>query len=204
MDCKKYQPSHIYLPIGIKRWHAYWTQINYVYKTKAKKILEIGPGRRVVTDYLIKAGLDISSCDIDPKIKADYHCNLEDIPLEMSYELVFCCEVLEHMPYEKFYPSLKKIYSLTTKYALISLPQRHHLFYFKIIIMNRTLFEFKWIKPIFRKKHIWDGQHYWEVNAKGYSENKIRDDIERVGFKILEEKTHIENPYNRFYLLEKI
>ena len=94
---KKKKAWHKYLPIGKRRWYAYWTQINYVNKIKPNKILEIGPGRGVVTDYLKKANITITTCDPDPEVNADINYDFKKIKDKNIVDLVICCEVLEHM-----------------------------------------------------------------------------------------------------------
>lgn len=51
--------------------------------------------------------------------------------------------------------------------------------------------------------HNFDGEHYWEINKKNYDETAIREKMTTDNWKLVFEKRLFENPYHRFYLLEK-
>jgi hypothetical protein len=57
--------------------------------------------------------------------------------------------------------------------------------------------------PMFYKKHKFDGQHYWEIGKKNYTQKKIRKIMENI-FKVKEIFTAKENTYHTFFLLEKL
>jgi len=52
-------------------------------------------------------------------------------------------------------------------------------------------------------KHIFNGEHYWEIGKAAYLLNKIINEIQKAGFRV--EKTYrvFENPYHRFFTLRK-
>jgi len=57
------------------------------------------------------------------------------------------------------------------------------------------------------KKHIFNGEHYWEINKEGYPLNKIKDTIkasgEARGFFPQKNYRVWENPYHHFFVMGK-
>ena len=56
--------------------------------------------------------------------------------------------------------------------------------------------------PKFYRKHMFDGQHYWEIGTKGYSKNRIIKVLEKY-FLVEEINNPYENPYHIFFKLRK-
>jgi len=57
--------------------------------------------------------------------------------------------------------------------------------------------------PIKLKKHVFDGEHYWEINKLQAPLKRVKTDIEATGFKIDKTYRVFENPYHRFFILSK-
>lgn len=47
------------------------------------------------------------------------------------------------------------------------------------------------------------GERYWEIGKAGYPLDKIITDIQGTGFEIKKTYRLLENPYHRFFILEK-
>lgn len=186
------------------RWVHYWYQISLVLDMKVKNILEIGPGAGVVTNFLRNAGLKVITLDIDKELNPDVIATVLKMPFkDNEFELVLAAEVLEHLPFEEFSKALLEIKRVTKKYVLISLPDRRHiLLYFGLkipFLKEKNVF----IKIPSFKRHVFDGQHYWEIGKKGYSLKKIKKIILKTGFKILKDFVPFDAPLNHYFILEK-
>ncbi|MDR2260270.1 MAG: hypothetical protein LBE06_04915, partial [Azoarcus sp.] len=62
--------------------------------------------------------------------------------------------------------------------------------------------------PFIRPKpHTFDGEHYWEINKRGYSlktvMNAIKKSGEDAGFTLEKHYRVFENPYHHFFVLKK-
>lgn len=185
-----------------ERWISYWYQINEILKTKPRKILEVGIGNKTVSNYLKKLRINVVTVDIDKSLKPDYVCsvtNLSKIFSKKQFDTVLCAEVLEHLPFKHFEKALRELWKVSKKYVILSLPHfglglRLSL---KIPLIKEINFAIKIPLPV---KHVFDGQHYWEIGKKGYPLRKILKIISKW-YKI--KKTYIvpENPYHRFFIL---
>jgi SAM-dependent methyltransferase len=186
------------------RWLSYYYQSKTVLKLGVVSVLEIGPGNGTVSDYLRKQGIALTTVDIDPELKPDITASLLKIPLpDNSFDLVMACEVLEHLPFEKFIPALKEISRVSKHYIFISLPDhRRTLFYFRMKIPLLSEIAFRIRIPAFTR-HVFNGQHYWEIGKVGFSPRIIRKAIIRSGLRIVKDLVRHDAPMNHFFLMEK-
>jgi len=187
----------------LPKFISYYYQIKWVKRLNKKKILEIGIGNKTVSNYLKNNNFDVTTFDYDHRLNPDFVGDIRKLPFEnKSFDVILCCEVLEHIPFEDFKKGLKEIGRVTKKHAIISIPYSCLRFELAARIHNR-IFDFLIRIPTFFLRMPKEGEHYWELGRKGYSKRKIRRVIEKTGFKILKEETPILNPYHQFFILEK-
>jgi ubiquinone/menaquinone biosynthesis C-methylase UbiE len=191
----------------LRRWISYHYQIKTIIKTKPKKVLEIGKGNGLVSDYLKKSKIKVTTCDFDKRLKPDVVADIRKIPFkDKKFDLVYACQVLEHLPWSESLKAIKELKRVSKKYVLISLP--YHSIRFDWII------SFQRIKNFFKREFLdlsiriprmtkikFKGEHYWEIGAKGYPLRKIRKEL-RKEFDIKNEFSPILNKYHQFFLLE--
>jgi hypothetical protein len=118
-----------------------------------------------------------------------------------KFDVILCCQLLEHLPYDMFEGILYKI-SLLADNVIISLPNDALNFRIDIklprlqcIRMNIDLYRFY-------EKFKYRGEHYWELGMKGYPKWKIRKSIEKF-FTIKKQYLSIHNHYHMFFILNK-
>ncbi len=189
------------------RFTSYWHQLNEVISIKPQSLLEIGIGDGVFSSY-IKNNTNITykSCDIDPDMKPDILSSIDDISVtDESFDIVCAFQVLEHLPYEKFVYSLNEMSRISKKYIILSLP-----FYGKLVTFGLKIPGIKKISLQYRVphnllsiKHIFNGQHHWEIGKKGYSIQKIKKDIKSADLKIIKSYSSPDYPYHHFFVLKK-
>lgn len=202
VDKKHYGFSYIHSP----RWHSYLLQIKAVENLLKpdSRVLVVGVGDGVVSDYLKNRGIKVQTIDIDPELKPDFVSDVRNLSFkENAFDVVLCAEVLEHLPYEDFSKAISELGRVSKKYVILSLPdKRSTLLSFKLKIPFLKKIGIFWKAPNFRK-HSFDDQHYWEVGKRGFGLGKIKREILNSGFKIIREFTKPESPTIHFFILEK-
>ncbi len=190
-------PKHYSKPsyLTSERWASYWHQIDLVRSCSPQSVLEIGVGNGIVQNALTSLGYKVQTVDIDPALKPTQVASVTKLPYpDKSFDLILCAEVLEHLPYEDSLIAMKEIRRVASKGAIITLPNSG---YTLSLILKLPLLP--WLKlgtklPHFWKTHVFNGQHYWETGKRGWSRKKIRLELERQGFKILNEKIFSDDP----------
>lgn len=184
------------------RWTSYWHQINEVIKTKPTNLLVVGKGDGVVESILKRQINEVKTMDVDEKLMPDFVASVEKMPFQDNYfDTILCAEVLEHLPFNKIEDSLKEIRRICNRSVIISLP--HFGPSIKLLIKIPFFREIKVsFKIPFFKKHIFNGEHYWEMGKKDYSSGKVRKAIKKY-FKIKKEFIPFNNQYHHFFVLIK-
>ena len=189
-----------------ERFCSYWHQIDEVTTLKPKTVLEIGIGNGFVTRYLKKTGISVITLDIERNLKPDVAASVLLLPFSYSsFDLVTCCEVLEHLPYEHFSRALNELGRVSQSNVVISLPDASVIYR-----VNIELPRFKPIKKLIphpfprSTPHVYDGEHYWEIGKSQYPIKRILQDIQRSGLNVVKTYRVFEFYYHRFFLLTKL
>ena len=152
-----------------------------------KKILEIGIGNGFVSNYLKQRGLNITTLDIDSRLRLDVSGSILNIPfLDKKFEVVVCYELLEHLPYSNFKRAMSEIFRVSIKHAIISLPDVNRIY--RLFVEISIIGEYKKFIPLIRLRkpiHHFDDEHYWEIGKEDYSLKRITKDIKKIGFEIV-------------------
>ena len=188
-----------------ERFISYWHQIKEITKLNPKRVLEIGIGNGFACKYLRDRKVKVVTLDRDDRLNPDIAGSVLDTPFtDLSFDVVACYELLEHLPYENFNKAISEIFRVSKSWAILSLPDVSRAYRFNVQIpklgeIKRLISLPRLIKPI----HKFDGEHYWEIGKDGYPLNKIINDIGRVGFILKRTYRVFEFPYHRFFVLEK-
>jgi len=188
-----------------QRWISYWYQISEVLNSKPKKVLEIGIGNKVVSDYLRKIGIKVTTCDFDKSLKPNIVADIRNLPFNTNnFDTILCAEVLEHIPFSDFEKAIGEIRRVTKKWAVITLPHFSITDIYlgvKIIpFIPKREFSIKVGLPI---EHKFLGEHYWEIGKKNYSLSIVKNKIKKSGFKIFKAYYPKENPSHQFFIIKK-
>jgi ubiquinone/menaquinone biosynthesis C-methylase UbiE len=187
------------------RFNSYWHQINETLLLAPSKILEIGIGNKFVSKYLLERNMKVITLDIEESLKPDISGSIQSIPFkDNSFNLVICCELLEHLPYRNFKGALRELHRVSKKNIILSLPD--------VTTVYRINIELPRLKPIklliphlFHRptRHQYNGVHYWEIGKVDYPLKRIIKDIQISGFKIIKTYRVFEFYFHRLFLLEK-
>lgn len=193
----------------LERFISYYYQIELIRELNPKTLLEIGIGSKVVSEYLKRMGIKVTTCDIDSNLFPDKVGDIRNLPFENeSFDVVAAFQVLEHIPFSDFEKALKEMSRVSKKYAIASLPFRHTAFEIVLKIpFIRTIFKKPFLSFCLRIPLIFYnernlGEHQWELGLRRFSLSKIRKCFSKY-FKILKEVRPTLNSYHHFFVLEK-
>jgi hypothetical protein len=191
----------------LRRFISYYYQIDFIKKTKAKKILFIGVGDGLVPDYLRKIpDIEITTFDIDPALNPDIIGDVRQLPFKKNeFDCVVACEVLEHVPFEYFSQILSQIHGITREWVVLSLPVRQ--------IGFECILRFPFIRKIFNRQFLkilltipikfpGSSHHYWVIDNKQFSIKKICRVIENY-FNIIHKENIMFGSNQCFFMLNK-
>lgn len=189
-----------------RRFASYWHQINEIAVCKPTRVLEVGVGTGFVSRCLRDRGISIVTCDVDPETKPDVVASIMHLPFPSgAFEVVAACEVLEHLPYEDALAGLRELLRVSARWVIISLPDATPIaciqFPIPYIKKIKILLSIPYLFP--PRHQTTKHGHYWEIGKRGHPLKKILDDIRLSGFNIKKTYRVFENPYHRFFVLEK-
>jgi len=203
-------PKEIYFSEGyfsVDHFISITEQIRLVSSLKRKNILEIGIGNGLVSDFLKKAGLNVTTVDINPNLNPDIVgsvTDLAEILHQRKFDIVLCAEVLEHMPFSNFEKAIRNIAALTNEYAILTLPRCQ-----KIIFDMQ--FNIKLPKLPYLEKGLFLSlpqcnvatEHHWELDSNKITKVKNIKKILSKYFIILNYKRIRFRPYHYYFVLKK-
>lgn len=188
------------------RWISYYHQIEEALKANPSNILLIGVGDGIVPGIIKhSSNVECKTFDFDAELNPTY-CgdirNIDQIVTE-TFDVIMCCQVLEHLPWEAFDETLEKLCKICRKKLILSLPC--HSYYGMVYLSVPGII----FKKFYTLKRFWyesyhfkyNGEHYWEVDTKDYNKTKIIHVIENY-FNIIEHYRDYGNPYHWFLILE--
>jgi SAM-dependent methyltransferase len=182
------------------RWASYWHQIDEVLHFDPKTCLVIGPGEGTVVDMQRRLGIKVTTSDVAADLHPDVVADVRDLPLgNQSVDVVLCAQVLEHLPFGDVPRALSEIARVTRVGAVVSVPQNGRLLQVSLKLPALPRRQFAWWLPS-RHRYTFDGEHYWQLGARGASRRTFRRALEKR-FVIEREYLAPANPYHRFFVL---
>lgn len=180
-------------------------QIEKIHKLRPKDVLEIGVGNGFTSSFLRKAGYDIVTADINPALEPDICAPLVELESHLDgrrFDLVVCCEVLEHMPFEMFPSNLAALKALGDR-LFMTLP--NHRKYFGIGGVLRI----PRLKPVELSLHLstrltkrLPSEHFWEVGHSRETSLSGILSIIKDKYKKVEYGNFSSKPYHRYFVCE--
>jgi SAM-dependent methyltransferase len=190
--------------INKARWCSVWHQLDEVMSVKPKNMLEVGVGSGLFKAVAKNFGLDVKTLDIAEDLNPDIVSSATNIPFENdSIDTICCFQMLEHLPFELSLEALKEFNRVAKHNIIISLPDAKVAWPFSIYIPKIGKLNFHIHKPFQKiKKHVFDGEHHWEINKLGYELPVVQYKLAIVlsKFKLVKTYRVQENPYHRFFI----
>lgn len=196
--------------VDIDRWASYYQQIKECVELKPTKVLVVGVGDEIVVHILrqlLPNNATVQTLDFDADLKPDFCgsiANLDSvIPVTENFDVIICCQVLEHLPFSEFDNIVKQMCQ-KAKHLIISLPYRS--LRMKISLLFYKFKEKSWCvrMPLFWQKFDIKkqgrGEHYWEIGCRGTQLKEVSKVIEHYGK--IEKSYYIpQNLYHHFFVV---
>ena len=122
----------------LDRWFGYyttkrighqWQQVELLRGLPVRAILEVGPALGLVTALLDNAGYAVTTLDIVPREfdRPDLpHIGADLVALDAAaiagHDIIFCCETLEHLPWDTVPGILSAFRASGARFLLVSVP----------------------------------------------------------------------------------
>jgi len=184
---------------------SYLEQWKYVNDGDA--VLEVGGGAGLFGDMVRKIGT-YKSTDIDVENSPDYCCDISDTSacevLPKQTDVVHCCQVLEHMPFEQTRLALGNVFRLEAKQVVISIPDNRRYIEVRVKIPKLYFHRFIEIPKSGREVNITNNhEHHWEVGCDRTEEilNVFRSPP--VPYRLVKEYRCVGRPKNRFFIYQR-
>lgn len=188
-----------------KRWLSIWHQLDEMLSLEPHTVLELGPGPGLLKALAGHYGILVETADIDPELSPDHVASAIDLPFDdNTYDCVCAFQMLEHLPYDQSLQAFTEMVRVAKNHIVISLPdsKRIWVYSFHIPKVGQRIIHIP-IPRLRQRAHVFDGQHYWELNKKYYSLQKLVDDLTQNDIEIMKTYRVPEYPYHRFFVFEK-
>jgi 2-polyprenyl-3-methyl-5-hydroxy-6-metoxy-1,4-benzoquinol methylase len=189
----------------LPRWTSYWHQITETLALSPKTVLVIGVGDNIVGKLLSEQGVQIYTFDFDKNLHPDYEGNVAEIDAvlrDKQFDVILCCQVLEHLPYDKFENILQQL-ARHAGSVIISLPYSAMKYKFEVKLpLVKTLKIAVYVHKFF-KQYKFDGQHYWEVGTRGHTKRSVLKSMGKF-FTVAKWYVAIYNTYHLFFILRTL
>ncbi|MHC4083583.1 MAG: class I SAM-dependent methyltransferase [Planctomycetota bacterium] len=199
-DCYE---KHAFHPLRIESITEQLRQICY---TGYTNILEIGVGKGFLKHcFKLFPQILHTTVDIAEDLSPDYIGSVTNMPFEdKQFDVVVCGQVLEHLPFRDFLPSLKEIRRIVRHKAIISLPDKRRHFGVAVCLARFGWFRCEWNpsrRSYTRREFKFAGEHYWEIGCKGTLGKDVLKKIKEAGFKIEKQYRLYKHPWHCFFIL---
>lgn len=199
--------------VDSSRWNSFFYQIKEVALFNPRSVLIIG-ALEDVAGTVLKANMnvEIEYFDIQSMQGVNYIGdirNFSEIVQDRQWDVILCCQVLEHIPFEDFESVVKEMSLHSRKGVVISLPcAQKTKFHIKVIFENKKMVDYTRMSELYDKNHRWNkeiegaGCHDWEIRIGKWSFEKIRNILNR--YYIVRREYYVpENRYHYFFVLSK-
>lgn len=193
-----------YLGKSFQRLASYRQQLQYVVKSSPTNVLLIGKGDGFVAKTLCEMGIAVVVLDVDSSLNPDVCASVEKMPLDnQSFDVSICCQVLEHLPFEKLELCLTEIRRVTRNRLVMSVPDNRRFFLFRLRFAR---FNLEWQGSLSRLRprkipaaRFEQHGHYWEIGWRGYGICDVERVITNAGWKLMEHRRVPDLAWHTFF-----
>lgn len=183
-------------------------QVCHTIAVNPKSALIVGiRGSDLVVSLLSSCTTRITALDIDSQLKPHVVGSVESLPFApSSFDVVLCCQVLEHLPFEKFQDSLSQLKRVARTRVILSLPDVRRFWGIRLslgrINLAYQISPAHITPPTFPLTRTKEFGHHWEIGYRGYSIKRIKAVILAAGFRIVSIERVYDLSWHTFFVLD--
>lgn len=185
----------------VQLW-SFTEQIRHIREMTKGKIVEVGIGNGFVSSFLKSSGMQVLTCDINENLNPDIVAPVEQLRDHIGvdeYDLISCCEVLEHLPFARFEEVIGQ-FALLADQLFLTLPVsgiKVGAGGFWTIRWRKRWFHWWWALPI--RRTVLEPMHFWEIGSS--CETRLRSLIGILGrhYQAVDTGYFKLNPYHRYF-----
>lgn len=184
------------------RFVSYYWQLKEVLALEPSSVLEVGVGDQVFGNF-IKNNTTVSytSVDVAEDLHPDVTGSILNLPFDdHSFDVACAFEVLEHLPFEQFDRAIAELCRVARTHVVISLPHFGPMVSFSLKVPFLPQIRGA-VKIPFWKRHVFNGEHYWEIGKRGYPISLIRNKLSAQG-ELVYDFVPFGSPYHHFFVIK--
>ncbi|MBK8985791.1 MAG: methyltransferase domain-containing protein [Chloroflexi bacterium] len=199
LDREIYYSDH-YFSYG-QLW-SFTEQIYHISQFKPQRLIEVGVGNGFVSGFFKTMGIHVKTFDINPNLFPDIVAPLHDLSdfvHSNEFDLISCCEVLEHIPFEEF-ENLIGQFSTLSERLFLTLPVHSKYIGFGGLIRLPKFLRWVgiWLRLPMKSRQLFDS-HFWEIDYDDKTSKKeILGLLNKYYWKV-ETGLFKANPYHRYF-----
>ncbi len=177
-------------------------QIYQINLLKPVNMLEIGVGNGFVSRFLENMGVNVTTLDINPALDPDIVAPVDgiaDYVTPNEFDLIVCCEVLEHLPFEEFEGIIEQFSRLSPR-LFLTIPTNFKYIGFGGFLKFPGLTRWLglWLEWPLKHAELAD-MHFWEIGYdRKTSQKKIMETLNKY-YSDVETDLFKANPYHRYF-----
>jgi SAM-dependent methyltransferase len=186
------------------RWNSVWHQLDEIQRLAPRNVLEVGPGPGLFKAVAITLGISVETLDLDRDLAPDHVGSATAMPFgDRTYDVTCAFQMLEHLPYEAALKAFAELARVSRRHIVISLPDARRLWRYRFHLPKLGGRDVFLPRPQLRAPaHRFDGEHYWEINKRGYELDRVVADFNRSA-RLMRTYRVPENTYHRFFIFER-
>jgi len=186
------------------RVHGYANQLLELHTLAPARVLEIGRAdgfmSAVVNTFTTQR---LVSLDLDPALDPDVAGSVLDLPFRRhAFDAVLCCQVLEHLPFDRFDGALAELARVSSSHVIVSVPDVRMYVGARLRlpkIGSKTL-ALSLERPRM-PAYEFDGEHHWEIGYAGTRFNDVKRKLTASGLRLRRTYRLHELPYHSVFVL---
>lgn len=188
-----------------RRGFSFGHQLQAILAREPRSVLEVGVGSGITAAALRGAGIAVTTLDVDATLDPDILASVEHIPADDgTWDVASCCQVLEHLPFDRVPAALRELHRVTNAGLVLSLPDVTRQLDLTVRLPWLGVRRMTAATPLTRTRtmpveRLASMGHHWEIGFRGTPLTTVTSVIAIAGWRIERTWRVPELPWHRFF-----